>query len=304
MAAAWLLWNLLAAAAPADQPPLPPESDYLDAVPYPFLVHIYWIVPLIQIVALVHAVKTGRGRQWAWIILIFPLVGAAVYAAVEVLPDLRGSAPSLLDRVLNAIRPGREMARLQEQLEIADTIENRKALAAACLRAGRHAQAVELYRGCLTGAMKDDAQTALELAGALVQAGELQAARDALEALRQAHPGHKPLDRDLLLARALDRLGRAAEARAAYQALAGNPRCDGEEARCRLAQMLEAAGEPQRAKPIYQDILKRAKAFSRQHLRTERGWVAQARRGIRRIRRGDSRPADAARVPNRNERRR
>ena len=37
-----------------------------------------------------HAVKSGRARPWAFIILAFPGVGAAAYILIELVPEMLG----------------------------------------------------------------------------------------------------------------------------------------------------------------------------------------------------------------------
>jgi hypothetical protein len=275
--------------------PLPHEmDDYPAADPMHFVYRYYWLVLIVQLCALVHAVRTGRGRQWLWIILFVPLLGAAAYVVLEVLPDLRRrSSRGIFDGLLNSLLPGREIRLVEEQLEIADTVELRKELAAALIRAGQHAKAAEVYRGCLKGALRDDAWTQLEFARALYLAGQHSEAGAVLEGLRQAHPKHKPVEREVLRAKTLEMLGRRAEALAAYEQLVADPRCDTEEGRCRLAQMLAQDGKADRARTIYADIVKRAKGFSGPHRRAQRAWVAEAKSGLRRTGSGPSRSASA-----------
>jgi len=177
-------------------------------------------------------------------------------------------------------------------------VELRKELAAALIRSGRHAGAAEVYRSCLRGALKDDPWTLLEFARALYLAGQHPEAQAVLDGLRQSHPRHKPIDREVLRGEVLEMLGRRAEARSAYEELVASPRCDTEEGRCRLARMLEQDGEAERARTIYADVVKRAKGFSGHHRRAQRQWVAEARAGLRRAGSGSYRaaPSDPVRT--------
>ena len=45
---------------------------------------------LLQIILVVHAIKTGRPYWWIWLILFFPFVGSGAYLLIEVAPDFRG----------------------------------------------------------------------------------------------------------------------------------------------------------------------------------------------------------------------
>jgi hypothetical protein len=282
-----------------------PEPEDVISESYRRFFWLYWLVPLIQVVALIHAVRTGRGREWAWIILVLPGVGAAAYLFAEVMPGLRASADGRLwDGLLNALMPRRELAILYERVRVSDTTANRKALAAGYLRHGNHREAVETYRSCLQGPLKDDAETTLELCRALFLAGQAGESRDLLDALKKSHPRYEPARRDLLYARALEALGRTAEALPLYAAAAGNPRFEGEEARCRYAALLESTGQPDAARAIYGEVLERSKGFARHFRQSQRPWIAWARQGLKRTRRAESRRTDEPRKPMRDERRR
>lgn len=316
---------LALAAAPADRGPEsapgrpPAAGDQAQPVPpgqlpeptdpfveaYRRFFWLYWLIPLVQLVALIHAVRTGRGRGWAWIILLFPLVGAGAYLFVEVLPGLRASAGgSLWDGILNALMPRRELGILYERVRESDTAANRKALAAGYLRHGHFREAVETYRSCLQGPLKDDAETTLELCAALFLAGDAGASRDLIESLRKSHPTYEVARRDLLCARVLEALGRTSEALPLYKAAAGNPRLEGEEARCRYALFLEKTGQTEEAAANFIKALERSRGYARHFRRAQRQWIDCARQGLKRCRRTAPRKADDLRRPMRNERRR
>ena len=286
---ALFLLALVAASATRAQEPVPlggdPVPDEFFAGPSLYMWHLFWLVPLVQIAAVVHAVKTGR-RDWIWIILFLPGIGAVAYLLAEVLPAHRRiSARFSRERLLNALLPGREVSRIEERVEVSDTVENRRALARACVRAGRLGQAMELYESCLRGAFQDDPQTRLEIAATHFLAGRDDECEKGLDALKRSHPNHRSVERNLLHARVLDRLGMRTEAFELYKSLTGNARCNTEEARCRFAEMLEENGDAARAHGLYADTVKRSKGFPRHHRRTEREWIARARSGLRRTRR-------------------
>src|ERR1700733_16187093 len=84
---------------------------------------LYLLIPLLQIVCIVHVVRTGRPWMWIYILLFLPGLGVAAYAIVEILPGLFGSraARNLKGSAIGAIDPGRELRRLRQALEEADT---------------------------------------------------------------------------------------------------------------------------------------------------------------------------------------
>src|SRR5208282_6391240 len=94
-------------------------------LPMQLLASVGWVIPLIQIIMAVHALKTGRNWYWLWIIIFFPFLGAAVYFFVEFLP----SYPHItFDSVLNVLVPGRELQNLETAVADTDTVQNRRAL--------------------------------------------------------------------------------------------------------------------------------------------------------------------------------
>jgi hypothetical protein len=244
---------------------------------------LYSIVPLIQIVTAVHVIKTGRSWFWLWIILLFPLVGSAIYFIIEVLPDLRrGGSGDVVDRALNALQPERELKQLQEQLDIADTIENRRALADYYLRVDQPQKAIELYKSCLRGVFQNDPETTLALCSALVAAQLYDEAKTTLEELRTRAPSVEPSKRELLYARTLEGLGQESEAMSVYESLVDKYSSE-VEAGCRLAQLAEKAGQTERAKLLYEDILKRAKRFAPHHRKSQQRWITLAQEGVKNL---------------------
>lgn len=45
---------------------------------------------IIQVLLIVHIVKTGRNTTWIWIVVLLPAAGAIAYFIVEILPELMG----------------------------------------------------------------------------------------------------------------------------------------------------------------------------------------------------------------------
>src|SRR5262252_7072409 len=111
----------------------------------------YLLIPLLQILCVVHVVRTGRDRMWIYILLFLPGIGVIAYAIVEILPGLFGSrtARGLRRDAVSRLDPGRELRHRRVALEEADTVDNRRLLAEALVAAGEFAEALALYRGIL-----------------------------------------------------------------------------------------------------------------------------------------------------------
>jgi hypothetical protein len=109
---------------------------------------------LINIVLVVHAAKTGRFSPWGYIILMMPGIGAIAYVAVELIPAWFGSRQGQNARksVGRALDPDKQHRALKDEIERADTIVNREALAEEfCKRPFRRSRATlrcETDRAC------------------------------------------------------------------------------------------------------------------------------------------------------------
>ena len=105
------------------------------------------VVLLLDITLIWHASKTGRLQPWAFIILMIPLVGALAYIVVELIPEWFGSpgAQQARRRMAERLDPEKRYRELSDRLAGSDTIANREALAAECLKIGRFNEAERHY---------------------------------------------------------------------------------------------------------------------------------------------------------------
>jgi hypothetical protein len=238
------------------------------------------LIVLLQVICAVHAVKSGRGGLWIWIIIFVPLVGCAVYLLVEVLPGLKGS--QAVRRVgadlVSTIDPGRNLRDLEEAVEISDTVKNRQMLARGYVAAKRYAEAVGQYERCLQGVFKDDACTMLELAYVHFLNHDYGQAKRAIEQLKTLHPGFRPAERNLLSARTLEESGDLDGALLEYEGMVRTS--SGEETRCRYAMLLERAGQTEKAQQIFREILARARRSPRYYRRAQKPWIDTARQRL------------------------
>lgn len=246
---------------------------------------LWWIagIPLLQILAAIHVVRTGRPYFWLWIILFFPGLGVLIYFLAEVLPyagrfQFSNPIPAFLDWAI----PGRELARLQDNLDHANTVANRQALAAYHLRRQEFPEAVRLYESCLSGVYKDDPVILLELARVQFLAGQHQEARASLETLAALAPQHERRLREFLLARVLEETGDKAQAFAIYAQLRGTGPMS-EEARVRLARHWEEQGDRTKAKELYTEVVRRLSKANNHYRREQREWLLAARKGLKQL---------------------
>jgi hypothetical protein len=239
------------------------------------------LIILLQVICAVHAVKSGRGGLWIWIIVFVPLVGCAVYLLVEVLPGLRGN--EAVRRVgadlVAVIDPGRNLRELEEAVEVSDTVKNRQMLARGYVAAKRYPEAVAQYERCLQGVFKDDACTMLELAYVHFLNHDYDQAKQGLQQLKALHPGFRPAERNLLTARTLEESGDLDGALAEYEGMVRTS--SGEETRCRYAMLLARAGQSEKARALFEEILARARRSPRYYRRAQKSWIDTARQHLR-----------------------
>ena len=238
------------------------------------------LVLLVQAVAAIHALRTGRPYWWFYVIIFLPGIGAVIYLVSEVLPDTRRS-PELKRLGANLIQlvdPGRDLRKLQEDLEVSDTFKNRQALARGYVTAGRHEEAIAQYQKCLTGTFQDDPCATLELAHTYFLAGRYGEAIATVDRLKQASERFRPEERELLLARTLEESGDKARALERYAAII--ERSSGEEARCRYALLLEEAGQIEKARETFRQIVLRARRSPHYYRRAQKHWVRIARQHL------------------------
>lgn len=245
--------------------------------------YLYYLVPLLQIMAVIHVIKTGRNWYWFWIIFFFPLLGVIIYFFVEIVPGFQqGGFQGATENSLNALLPGRRLKHLQAALEESDTVQNRKALAEYYLSNGEASKAVELYRSCLTGVFKDDPHVNLGLGCALVEAGEPAEAEKILGALRKRNAAYETSKRDLFYARALESQGKKDEALQAYGEILQKYSSEVEGA-CRLALLYEQNGQKDKALPLYEDLVKKSKRFSAHYRREQIAWIKKAKERLKEL---------------------
>ena len=239
---------------------------------------------LLQVLCAVHAVRTGRGQMWLFIILLFSVIGCVVYFFAEVLPDMRGNRHVRTARgaAMAKLDPERDLREARSRLEVADTVANRVALADALAALGRHGEAVAAYREALAMMPMDDPRIETRLARALFESGDSTGALALIEALPEAAGTGEGDQRLLLKARILAEIGRSAEALTLYADLV--TRVPGEEARCRYAALLLETGDRMQARSVLEEVERRAKRLDRTQRFAERDMYDWAERELKALR--------------------
>ncbi|CAM4307920.1 hypothetical protein SAMN06265348_110254 [Pedobacter westerhofensis] len=122
--------------------------------------YYYFIIP-VQVIIIIHALKTGR-RQWLYLLIFLPLVGALVYLVMEIWPEIsRGTFKANLQRYFF---PKQKIKEWERKVRISDSVTNKLGLANAYAEQGEYHKAIELAKDCLKGFYVDDPAIHLQLA--------------------------------------------------------------------------------------------------------------------------------------------
>lgn len=233
---------------------------------------------VIQVLLIVHCIKTGRNSLWIWVLALLSYAGVIAYIAVEIVPDLFRSrtARSAARGMKKALDPQADLRRYGEEARVTGGVASRQRYADELARHGRFDEAIATYREALKGLYEHDPNLLLGLARAQFGKGEPAAARATLAELTRHNPEFRSPEAQLLYARALEAEGNAPQALEAYRALA--PAYPGAEASVRYAQLLAAQGDRARAATVARELLEQARIAPAHYRRAQRDWLDLAER--------------------------
>ena len=177
---------------------------------------------LIALYFAVHAIRSGQQMYWLIILFSFPLLGSLVYFFAIYLPNSRieHGARKAVAAAARTLDPTRELREAKAAFDYTPTAQNQMRLALAQLEAGATEEAAANYEACLQGPFAADREIRFCAARAFVESGRFDTAMTHLEALRKSDAGFRTEQVSILTARALAGLGRAADARAEFEASA------------------------------------------------------------------------------------
>jgi hypothetical protein len=244
---------------------------------------VYIISGALSLGLVVHCIKTGRNTIWVYLLVVLmslPFVGAALYAGVEILPELLRSRGS--QRAMRGIRttldPEGNLRRFENEMKVAGNVAARQRYADELVKLGRAAEALPIYQTCLTGVFADDPKLLLGYAHAQFAAGDATGARKTLDDLIQKSPDFKSPDGHLLYARALEAEGDVAKALSEYATLAEY--FPGAEAGVRYAKLLNRSDQRPLAQQTLKALLDRAKYAPAHYRKAQREWLDEAHREL------------------------
>lgn len=233
---------------------------------------------VIQGLAILHVLRTGRDMRWIFLILFIPGLGALIYFLAEVLPSLNQSltARRTLKRVQNVVDPSRGVRAALLEYERNPSIETASRYADELTKAGCHDEAIRICSDARTGLFEDDPKILLALANAQFAAARYRETIETLDRLRERNPGFRSPDGHLIYARSLELSGDTGRALEEYAALARY--YPGAEARVRHALLMKQLGRADEAASMFAAILKDARLAPKHFQRSQREWIDLARR--------------------------
>jgi len=235
------------------------------------------VVFVIQMCFAYHALKTGRPYWWLFVIMAFPVMGCVLYYFIEVFPSSRESrkAEKAVRSIAKAWDPERTLREKVADLESCGSVENRIALAKACMSHRMYADAATLYRSCMTGVYESDPNIRYGLAEAHLMNGAYSLAIDLTGKLRAGQPAFRKADVGMLRARSLEGAERLDEALAEYKVLADI--FPGEEGRWRYADLLARMNRAAEAREVVQRMLRNSERMPEHYREAQGEWLKLAR---------------------------
>jgi hypothetical protein len=232
----------------------------------------------IQVLLIIHCIKTGRNQIWIWVLALLSLAGAIAYIVVEIIPDLfRSRAAQRTTRgIKKALDPHADLRRYESEARVAGNVASRQRFADALSRAGRYDEAISEYRAVLSGLYEHDPDLMLGLARAQFGKGAASAARATLDDLIRLNPDFRSPEGHLLYARALEAEGNRQKALEEYRVVA--PSFPGAEATARFVQLLALAGERDEARKVARELLEQARIAPAHYRRAQKEWLEVAQR--------------------------
>jgi hypothetical protein len=244
--------------------------------------HIY-ITYLVQLLLVVHVLKTGRDRYWIWILIMVPMIGGLAYLVIEVLPGFSGGirGQRAMRGIRRAVNPGAELRRHADAWAQSPNTDNARRYAEALLEAGQHEEAERVLDTALSGFFSSEPNLLSLKARLKFETGAPGNAVQLLDHLKAENPDYRSAEGHLLYARALEAEGRMNEALEAYREVSGY--FPGVEARYRMVIALISDGDTTAAREEAERLLNDARLAPAHFRKAQKPWLDRARQALQQL---------------------
>ena len=232
-----------------------------------------YITYFIQILLVIHVLKTGRNRYWIWLLLFIPLVGGIAYLVIEILPEFSGSIQGqrTIRGLHKVVNPGAQLRRHEAAWEQSSNADNARRYAGALLDEERYEDADKVLNKALSGFFSTEPNLLLLKARSRFETADPDAAVEIFEALLEANPEFRSASGHLLYAQALESSGRMDDALKEYRSVANY--FPGVEARYRLALALAASGREENARNEFEQLINDARLAPAHFRKSQKKWL-------------------------------
>ena len=236
----------------------------------------YYIVAALQIVCILHALKTNR-QDWIYLLIFLPGVGAIIYIIREMVPGWSVSGINGTD--IKNIFPGRRIKILERNLKIADTDANKLRLAEEYARQRNFEKAMELTNSCLKGIYSNNPGMMLDMGRYSFGAGRYTESLAWLDkALKEKQNRFDKPEDELLYAKAIHKSGDTSRAETAYKQIIRVHHSM--EARYHYGLLLKENGRNEEAKTQFRTVLDERNLHPKHVRRRNAKWVNASRKSL------------------------
>ena len=232
-----------------------------------------YLTYFIQILLVIHVLKTGRNRYWIWLLLFLPMIGGVAYLVIEIIPEFTSSIRGQRTRrgVRNLIDPGADVRAQAAAWEQSANADNGRHYAQALLAADRAPEAEKILDQVLDGFFKTDPALMLLKARSQFDQEQWGPSLATLEDLQKHNPELRSPEGHLLYAQALEQTDRVDKAIREYRAVAGY--YPGAQARFLLGLALKKSGQEKEAEEEFSSMIRDAELAPAHFRKSEKHWL-------------------------------
>ena len=247
---------------------------------------------LIDIAMALHVIRSGRTPLWilamgaTFFLGSFQFLGLLAlwfsYLITAVIPDFMGGhgMRRFRSNMREAADPGRAYRQARRDAERIGSTDSKRLLAEESLKRGLHADAIRLYEEAMQGPLGAEDPILLKgLGRAKLLAGDAAEAERLFIKVHELDPAAFDAEVELDYARALEALGKTEAALRQYESVV--PRFAGEEARMRLALLLEKTGQDARAQTIFRQVVDAGRDATPHYRSTQGEWFRLAKQHLK-----------------------